>query len=73
MTGHAAQSVDDTMQQAGQGGGGGGGGGGETGQTMSTYPWAESSHYSTPVKQMEGESASPVKLKGVSLPGEFFI
>ena len=47
------------MQQAGQAAaapGGGGGGGGETQQTMSTYPWAESSHYSTPVKQMEGET-----------------
>ena len=54
------------MQQAeaGRGGGAGGGTGGAGGgvtrqdavQTMSTYSWAENSHFSTPVKQMEGET-----------------
>ena len=58
VTGHAAEWVGGSMQQAGPAaaGGGGGGGGSETQQNMSSYSWAESTHYSTPVKQMEGET-----------------
>ena len=49
------------MQQAEAGRGGGAGGGGgvsrqDAVQTMSTYSWEENSHFSTPVKQMEGET-----------------
>ena len=51
------------MQQGGAGGGGGGGGGGgvtrqEAVQNLTNYNWAESSHFSTPVKQMEGKRSS---------------
>ena len=44
------------MQQGGAGAGGGGVTRQDGVQNMTNYAWAEATHFSTPVKQMEGKT-----------------